>query len=279
MTATLTGVHKMTDADYFAHPALSHSDTRILLDSPAKFAHLRGNPRDAKPPTDDMRFGTAVHAILLGGPHVVEVAADSWRTNAAKEERAEAEANGCIALLTADFDRAHACAMGANRHPQARKLLDNADDTEIVGIWDDGDVQRRAKLDLRSGRFGVDIKTAYSAATDDFARSAAKYGYFTQDPWYRDCLTACWGIDDPAFLFIVIEKEPPYLVNVVELDPYDVELGRKRNQRAIDLYRQCRDADEWPGYGDDVNLAALPGWARWAEESNGPDDQEEMTSW
>jgi len=265
-TTTEAGVFEMSDADYFALDALSHSDCKLLLDSPAKFEYLRRNPSDAKPPTDDMRFGSAVHAILLGGPTVQKVDADSWRTNAAKEMRAEAEAGGDIALLTDDYKRAFACANAAYEHTLAAKLLAAADETEVVAIWDDGDIQRRAKLDARSGRFGVDVKTTYNAGTDDFGRSAAKYGYASQAAFYMDALTACWGIDNPAFLFVVIEKTPPFLVNVIEIDPYDLELGRRNNRRALDLYRQCRDTDTYPAYGDGINVCEMPKWWQYEME-------------
>lgn len=280
-TTTQPGVHiGMDDAAYFAHPAISHSDTKLFMPprTPALFRHIKDtNTKTFKPEFD---FGHVVHELVLdAGAGIDIIDADDWRTKAAKEARDESRAAGRAPVLRDDYDRATECAEAVRRHPLAARLLDAADHTEAVLIWGDNGIQRKAKLDLIAGRFGVDLKTAESANADRFARSAANYGYFTQDAWYRDALTACLNINDPAFLFLVVENRPPHLVNVIELDPYDVQLGRAHNQRALDLYRQCVTTNTWPGYGDDITRAELPRWARIAEETQIDDDPEENDSW
>lgn len=259
------GIVDLSDVDYFAHPALSHSDAKLLLDSPARYRWVKDNPRPYKP---EFEFGHVVHELVLGvGGGIVIVDAADWRTASARAERDAALTAGRAAILAAEYDEAAACADAVRRHPIAARLLDHLDHAEQACIWQDGDVDRKAKLDGVCGRFGIDLKTTFDASTDTFGRTAGKYAYFSQDAWYRDALRACHGIDDPAFLFIAVEKHPPYLVNVIALDPYDVELGARRNRRAIDLYRQCRDTDTWPGYGDGINQAQLPRWAETAEET------------
>lgn len=249
-----------TDAEYFAHDALSHSDTKLLARSPAYYHHVKTTgDKDFKAEFD---FGHVVHELALGeGAGIVVVDADSWRTKAAQEAKKEARAEGKAPLLRDEYEQAKACAEAVTRHPIARKLWDTADHFEIAATWDDGDVPRKAKLDLVAGRFGVDLKTTDYAETEAFGRSAGKYGYATQDAWYRDALTEAFGIDEPEFLFVVVEKRPPFLVNVIKLDPYDVDLGHKRNGQMVDLYRRCRDTDTWPAYGDGINQAQLPRWA------------------
>ena len=261
-----TAVHTdMPDEEYFKLQAVSHSDTKLLHVSPAHYRGAKDHPGDSEP-TDDMRFGTAVHSMLLGGPEIVRVPFDSWTLKDAKQARSEALEAGALPLKQRDYDQAKACVDAVMAHPLCAKMLDKATHHEAVLIWDDDGVQRRAKIDALFGRIGLDVKTARSAAPDEFSRSCAKFGYWTQDPYYRDALRACLDIDRPEFLFLVVEKQPPHLVNVIKLDDYDVELGAKKNQRAIDLYRRCRDADEWPGYGDGINEITLPKWAEIEEE-------------
>ena len=250
----------MSDAEYFAAEGLSHSDTKLLARSPAYYRYVKTTgDREMKSEYD---FGHAVHELLLGKGGGIEVIdANDWRTKAAKEARDEARAAGRAPMLQHEYDKAKACADGVRLHPFARMILDGMDHAELARFWDDGDVRRKAKIDAVIGRCGVDVKTTDNADTEAFGRSAGKYGYATQNSWYEDALTACLGIDDPGFLFLVVEKNPPYLVNVIQLDRYDVELGAKRNRQMIDLYRQCRDADTWPAYGDGINQAQLPRWA------------------
>lgn len=251
----------MSDGAYFAHPALSHSDTKILLDCPAKFRHHQDHPADRDDPTPDMQFGTAVHSLVLGGPEVVRFDVEAWTKKDDKAARDAVIASGGVPLKAADYDRAADCAAAVRTHPIASKLLSAADHTEVVCIWDDDGIQRRAKIDIVSGRFIVDLKTTYNAGADDFGRSAAKYGYVTQAAYYMDAARACLGISDPKFLIVAVEKQPPHLVNVLEFDDYDLELGVRTVGRALDLYRRCVAADEWPGYPAGINRCPLPRWA------------------
>lgn len=255
----------LPDAEYFAHPALSHSDAKLLLACPARYRWIKDNdPRDYVP---EFEFGHVVHELTLGkGGGIVTIDAPDWKTKAAREERDEALADGLAPILVGEFDKAKACADAIRLHPLAKKLLDHLDHAEIAAVWDDDGIERKSKLDGVCGRFGIDLKTTGDASTEAFGRSAGKYAYFSQDAWYRDAMRAS-GIGDPRFLFVVVEKYPPYLVNVIELDPYDVELGAKRNRRALDLYRQCRDTGTWPGYGEGINQAQLPRWAETEEET------------
>lgn len=253
-------IHHMSDAEYFALDALSHSDTKLLRRCPAFYRYVKDN--DAREFKSEYDFGHVVHELALGAGGGIDVIdAPDWRTKAARDERDESRAAGRAPILVADYEQAKACVEALRRHPIAAKLLDTADHTEIAMTWDHDGVKLKAKLDLVAGRFGVDLKTTDYAATESFGRSAGKYGYATQDAWYREALRECAGITDPAFLFLVVEKDPPFLVNVIQLDEYDVELGARSNERMIDLYRRCRDADEWPAYGDGINVAQLPRWA------------------
>lgn len=250
----------LPDPEYFAHPALSHSDAKLLLDCPARYRYIK--QAGPLPYKAEFEWGHAVHELVLGkGPGIIQIDYDDWRSKTAREERDAAIAEGRTPLLYEEYGRALDCADAVRQHPLAAKLLDHLDHAEITAIWDDDDIQRKAKLDGICGRFGIDLKTTQNAATDAFGRSAGTYAYASQDAWYRDALRTCFDIADPKFLFVVVEKHPPYLVNVIELDPYDVELGGRRNRAALDLYRRCRDRDEWPAYGDGINVAQLPRWA------------------
>jgi hypothetical protein len=128
-----------------------------------------------------------------------------------------------------------------------------------TGVW------RRARLDWmpygNGGRLIVpDYKTAVSAAPSAIEKAMQNYGYHQQAAWYLDGVKALGG-GDAAFVFIVQEKTPPYLVTVVELDAITLRIGRDRNRQAIDLYRQCVTEDQWPGYTDSIELISLPAWA------------------
>lgn len=57
---------RMTDAEYFSTPGLSHSGMKDLAVSPLRYWHRHVNPnRVAEEPTPEMQIGSAVHCAVL----------------------------------------------------------------------------------------------------------------------------------------------------------------------------------------------------------------------
>jgi len=267
---TEPGVYDIPEAGYHADPvpggSLSSSGARKLLppSCPARFRYEQDHPVHK----DVFDFGTAAHRTVLGtGPEIVIVDAGDWRTRAAKEAQAEARQAGKCPLLAADWARVEGMAHALRSHPLASALLCRDDvQPEQSLFWQDADfgIWRRARLDSvrHGGRLLVsDYKTARSADPDQFARSVASYGYHQQAAWYLDAVLAVLGERDAVFLFVVQEKEPPYLVTVCELDFAASQAAHALNRRAMEVYRDCTEAGIWPGYTDDVALLSLPAWA------------------
>lgn len=274
LVITEPGVYDaIPDRVYHADPvpagSLSVSGAKLLLppSCPAKFAWERAHP---PLPKDTYSFGHAAHKLVLGvGPDLVVVDTDDWRTKAAKEAKTAALADGNVPLLRHEHDVVQAMAAAIRNHRLAARLLAPGTGLPEQSLfWADPDtgVWLRGRVDwLRHPRAGkrlilVDYKTCDNASDEAFARTAYDYGYHRQDPWYVDGAKALGLDDDPAFVFVLQEKTPPYLVNVVELDPVAVEIGRDQNRRAITIFRRCQETGRWPGYGDDVQSIALPAW-------------------
>lgn len=102
--------------------------------------------------------------------------------------------------------------------------------------------------------------TSASASLRAFEKAVAEYHYDQQAEWYSDGLRRLGLADDVAFLFIVQEKTPPFLVNVIELPAHWLLMGRDRNLRARETYAACTESGVWPGYSDDVQMASPPAW-------------------
>ena len=279
MTATLerlgAGVYDDIPEDiYHSDPvpggSLSSTGARLLLQpgGPAKYRWQADHPAATK---KHFEIGSAAHKLVLGrGPELVRIDADEWRTKAVKDEVAAVRASGAIPLKPTDWEQVQGMAAAICRHPLASELFaPDRGEPEKTFIWQDPDtgVMRRSRLDwvpYRSdGRFVIaDYKTAADASPHAVAKSMAKYGYHCQDAWYRDAVVAAGLADDPLFVFIFQEKQPPYLINPVALDPYDVEQGRDLNRRALNVYADCAATGVWPGYGRDDEIAhiILPRW-------------------
>lgn len=269
------GVYQgMPSVVYHGDPApetsLSSSGARLLLaESPAKFHWQRTHP---EPPKRVYDFGSAAHHMVLGvGPSIVPLPFRDFRTKAAQAARDEAYAAGGVPMLERELEVVVEMAAAIRRHPLASRLLDpGVGDAEVAIFWTDdpSGVTRRAMIDhlprgvqTASGRLLVpDYKTAVSAETGAFGRQMTKLRYYQQAAWYEDAVLAAGLADDVQFLFVVQEKDPPYLVNVIQPDPAAMRIGRIQNREAVDLFAECSASGVWPGYGDEVHLAGVDVW-------------------
>lgn len=274
VVVTEPGVYQLDENTYFADPvperSLSVSGAKRILppSCPAIFRHEQLHGRPSKPAFD---FGHAAHLQVLGaGAPLVVVDAKDWRTKAAQEQRDAAHAAGHTPVLQHEHDVVVAMAAAIREHPIASALFDpdrGKPEQSLFAVDQWHGVMRRARLDWLpdprpDGRLILpDYKTAVCAEKNAFARSAASFGYHMQAPWYADLARDLGLADDVAFVFVVQEKTPPYVVNVVQLDDTAMRIGRERNQRALEIYAECAATDTWPGYSDDVELVSLPGWA------------------
>lgn len=268
----------MPEADYRARPELSSTEARKILESPAKYQHRKQAGEEHR---DTFDFGHAVHALVLGvGREVAVIDADDWRTKDARAAKEEAYANGQTPMLAKDWARAREMANAVHDHPVAALLLDPERGTvEQSAFWTDPatGVRCRCRFDKLPpldtlGRFiAVDYKTAAAADVRSFGSAAASFGYVMQAPWYLDACRVLLGRDDAAFVFVVQEKDPPFLVNVIELDPASLRIGRERNRRAREVFAECTASGVWPGYGPEVEQASVPRWFELQhEDEHGP---------
>lgn len=131
----------------------------------------------------------------------------------------------------------------------------------------------RCRPDLRRPDLGLklDLKSARSAAPDQFARAVIEYGYHAQEAHYTDTWAAAGG-EVEAFAFLVVEKKPPYAFAVYELPPSIVEEGRAAMRKALTVYAECERTDKWPAYGEGVQELSFKHWAY--RETEAPRDGE-----
>lgn len=246
--------------------SLSSSGARTLLQpgGAAKFAYRRGSP---PPPSDVFDLGHAVHTRVLGeGGEFVDTGFDAWTTKAAKESRDVARAEGKVPLKSSDYRRVIDMSDAVLTHKLGKILF--ADGFAEMSIYHHDDltgVRLRARPDFMPATDRpviVDLKTTTSADPDEFVRkSVPAYGYHQQDPWYRDVVRSLGDEgEEPQFFFVLVEKTPPYLASVVELPDEAVQLGRRLNRHAVDLYARCVTTGEWPGYEEIIHRRDVPEW-------------------
>jgi hypothetical protein len=287
---TAPGIYDLDEDWYHSDPvpealggSLSVSGAKLLLadGGPRKFDWAR---QHGSLPTKAQRLGTVTHALTLGTPTGDLAVLDfDTRTRTKPFMAAEKEAldAGKTVILRKEWELATTMAGAVLAHPVAAGLLKGAD-PEVSMFWQDAEagIWLRGRADaLNLDGFGmpviVDLKSSKDASRDAFAKSVHEYGYFRQDPHYREGWAAHLGCqwDEVDFVFIVVESDPPHDIAIYRVSdgsdgesPDDVALGREQNRIAREIYADCTAAGTWPGYPEDIQALQLRRGDRFAAE-------------
>lgn len=266
------------NAEYHASSALSASGMKLLLEAPAKFDYAQKHPTFK----DVFDFGSLWHKLLFRDDVeqfvVIQkktkageiVDSDTRETVFAKAHIDDIRNEGKIPVLARELELATEMVDAFWSHPKAREYVDLENGTvEQSAFWVDETtgVQLRARFDLlpsaKSGRpFRiVDGKTAQSSEPHKWLRSAADYGMHIQEAFYRRAVREFGLSDRPEFVFAVQEKTAPFLVTFIRLDPFAQAIGDHLVDKAIGIFKDCTERNDWTGgYIDDVLVGSLPSY-------------------
>jgi exodeoxyribonuclease VIII len=265
---------------YFAHDSISRSDLKILSGkTPAHFRFKRDTPDDRED-SKSLIIGKATHCLVGEPQHYAKRFAVgpvvNMRTKAGEAQWADFVAMnpGKIILTAADEALAKAMADSVWRKlaacPLTQGVLDaignGSAKVEATIIYDDPltGVRCRVRPDilifLPGGRILIlDLKTTRDAAADKLGRDCGEYGYDLQAAMYPDGVRALFDVM-PDFLIVAVDKDAPHLAAIYRPDEDMVWTGRVKYRRGLKTYVECKETDQWPGYGNDVLPLSLPGY-------------------
>ena len=259
----------MTEKEYREHPAISRSELFKISESPEKFKYYQEHP---EAPTPALIFGQLLHAMALQPETVNDLFAVApnvdRRTKMGKEAFAEFEASAeNKTVVTSDmYQQASEMCEALNQNEFVKKLLKG--EKEKVFFWDDDLTGEPCKCrvdcltELNSDLIVVDLKTTENAETDAFMRSAIKYGYDFQSAMYNKGVEMN-TVKKPIFVFIAIEKKPPYAINILQADELFVRRGYDLFREYIGIYHDCKQTGNFYGYlgrYNQINNLALPSY-------------------
>src|SRR5262249_22187213 len=188
-------------------------------------------------------IGVAAHLAVLEPQRqldsVVLIDAGDYRTTKAREARDVARAEGKVPLLHYQYDIVRAIAGSIRAHPIAAEAFAGGE-VEVTLIWHDPETGApcRARPDYlpAHGRWLVDLKTAASANPRNWRDQAYRLGYHARAAWYLGGAAAVLGQAPEEYWFVIVEKEPPYLVSVISFDDDALNWGRMTNRRACQRF-------------------------------------------
>lgn len=258
----------MTEREYNEAPGVRRSDLWQMKQSPAHFRYRVDHPLK---PTPALTFGTAAHCAVLTPELYQEqywAAIIDGRTKEGKEAKQSAIALGKTLLTPDQADAISGIVEAINANPFAKRLLTG--EHESSRFWTD-DVTGEAckcrtdcETDIDGTHYIVDLKTCADASTEQFMRDALRFGYHVQAAMYTEGVKAATG-KDSVFVFVAVEKEPPYGINILQADPAFILHGTDEYRYLLGLYHECKERDFWPSYGgldNSINTLGLPAWMK-----------------
>lgn len=226
--------------------------------------------------TQAFAMGHAFHALVLEpetfADKYVPAAFEDFRTKEAKAWRDQQIADGRTILRTksddplrkpSEWDTVHRMRDALAKNQIAMTLIEDVQ-AELTCLWMNRETARLCKCRLDAynpaHRLIVDIKTTVDATMSGFSRSVHDYRYDVQDAWYTDGARAA-GLDIGGFVFVVIQKTPPFLNACYALPPDWRRIGRTKYRHDLEIYDECKRSNEWPGLPPLRDLE-LPGYAK-----------------
>lgn len=259
----------MTNKEYHATPALSKSNLFHLAQSPAHFRYETENP---SPQTSAMVFGSALHKwVLEKEDFEIEfiVAPDvDRRTSAGKALWSDFIENsqGKSVITAQDFETIDNMRNSIYQSKYAKALLSGQVERSV--FWQDEitgvDVKCRPDVitHLENLDVLVDLKSCNKAETDVFMRDCLKYGYDVQAAMYKEGCDKITG-KSHTFVFVAVEKTPPYAVNILQVDKLFLAYGYDRFRELLGLYADCTRTGNWfsyNGFSGAINNLSIPSY-------------------
>lgn len=273
------------NAAYHAANGISSTAVKHMCKSPA---HYKAHTEQEFAETDALRQGKIIHTAVLEpekfeqeytvipanapnrpterqrnakNPSVSSLQAMRWWDEFAAENA------GKTIIKPGEKDLARRCRDAVHAHKSARDYIQSPGRAE-QSCWAE-DPETGLILKCRpdwwtNDMWLVDLKTAEDASPVKFESAACKYGYHLQAPFYMDVAALACDVSVEGFVFVVVEKTPPYAVEVRIYDNESTECGRQEYRAALRRIIECQRAGYWPAYTYDqsVRSMGLPGWKK-----------------
>jgi hypothetical protein len=220
-------------------------------------------------PNEALIFGSALHCAALeperfSKEYAVEETWGDLRYKAAKDARDlwRREHLGATPLSAKDGSKIAGMVGALMAHPLAGPIVRDGR-AEVTAKWIDQQTglvcKSRADI-LHDHGFLADLKTTTDASAKAFGRTIANFRYHAQAAMYLHGFSEV-GATVGQFLFVAIEKEPPYLVAVYALDDDAINRGHQLIRADINTLAGCVASGVYAGYPERIETLSLPPWA------------------
>lgn len=266
------GIYTMSNEDYHrgqGKDALSKSSLVAFDKSPAHLLEQRENPKDSTPA---MIFGSNFHCAALEN----EIFKRGYIAEPKFPDRRKKEGKIAYADFQIKVAEEGLTVMSQSDMDLINWMVDSLYESEVaISLLSDGIAEQsffwnhpkwgfkcKVRPDYLNDkhRITIDLKSAADGSPEAFGKATANLKYHWQGSWYLDGVNAISPEKYTEFVFIVVEKTPPYAVQNYILKRDDVYLAEEQIKPLLSRYAECLASDEWPGPSDKIRTLELPGW-------------------
>lgn len=254
---------------YLQRKALNWSALKMMAKSPAHYAHA---VKHGIGDTQALKAGRALHTATLE-PEFFSIRYATWDGGIRRGKDwdafdASAAEDGKEVLKLEEVLELQVMAESVRSHPEASKFLSGGV-AERSLLWtvetpELGDLKAtkraaKSRIDYLGPLGAVDLKSTRDASPEGFGRQAWTLGYLGQAAFYVDAIEAVTG-DVVPYWIVAVEKSAPFVVQVYEVPPALLSIGRDHYRDLLVRLAQCEASGNWHGYVDGVAQLALPSW-------------------
>lgn len=255
-------------SDYQTKKALNSHAIPHILRSPA---HYKNYIESENKDNESFAIGRLIHTCILEPEKLSNVCIEpegdkrsSKHREVLKEWKDSLSPNAIVCSQDV-YDRVMMITESVHAHPTISTLL-NGGFNERSGYLTcpEYGIDVKIRPDKKKDNLLIDIKTSTNASYNSFQRDVINYSYDVQAAFYLhygNILSELSGegkID--AFIWIVIEKEPPYACAIYIADDSFLRIGMSKCIKAIKLYENCVKINKWLSYDIESQIMMPPTW-------------------
>jgi len=233
----------LSNSEYHSRPEISKSDLDLLAKSPFHFKNKHLFRYESKA----FDLGSAVHTLVLepelfDKEYIVEKI--DKRTKTGKELLEKCKAENLTILSPDDYEIAKEMANSVLSSKLGTLFQNGKAEQSYIGKLNDVDVRCRPDYYREDLGLVIDLKTTIDASPDAFLKSCGSYNYYIQDAFYTDAMKSA-NLEVNDFIFIAVEKKPPYMVGAYRLGEPERDLGREHYRKLLNRYKTCKNNNDW----------------------------------
>lgn len=250
---------EMPDSQYRQSEGLSNSMLKHFLRTPSHYKSALENPQET---TKAMTIGTAFHQMVLTPElNLVAVMPDvDLRTNAGKKVRDDFVllSEGKTVIKEDEYQMLSGMTESVRSNAKALQIIEACTYKEVslfaTLYGSQGNVKCKGRLDMVDVKNGIiaDLKSCEDASPAGAFKAIRNFGYDMQDVHYSKLYEACFGELPKQFIFIFVEKEPPFAVGIYVIGAKSNERTTTQWNKAMNDFSVCQETNIWGGYSNEI---------------------------